>query len=243
MIGSWLCSASPIVAELMSICGYDYLAIDAEHSPVDIEKTFHMLQAIKSGNPDCKALVRLSGNSYTENKRYMDAGADGLICPMINSKEDVQELIDSIKYHPKGKRGVGYSRSNNYGLELQNSVSNDNDRTFVCIQIEHIDAINNLDEILSVEGVDAAMIGPYDLSNSMNLTGQFNHPDVEVAVSKMLEKCIEYGVMPGIHIVKPDTEQVKDRITQGYRFIAYSVDITMISELSTEALSNLKTNI
>src|SRR5690554_4954715 len=145
----------------MATCGFDFLTIDVEHSPIDIEGTFNLLQAIKSGNNDCQALVRVSGNSYSEIKRYMDAGADGIICPLVNSKEDAKQLVDAVKYFPLGKRGVGYSRSNNYGIDVLDSIANDNSRTFVCVQIEHIDAINNLEEILSVEGIDAAIIGPY----------------------------------------------------------------------------------
>jgi 2-dehydro-3-deoxyglucarate aldolase len=239
-IGSWINSCSPIVAELMAICGYDFLTIDVEHAPVDIENSLNMLQAIKSGSPSCRAIVRVSGNSYSEIKRYMDAGADGIICPLVNSKKEAQNLVDAVKYSPMGKRGVGYSRSNNYGIDILSSIANDNDETFVCVQIEHIDAIKNLDDILSVEGIDAAIIGPYDLSASMGLAGQLDHPEMEEAIHYNLEKCQKRGIMPGIHVVQPDPEQVKMRIKQGYRFIAYSVDIKMISDLSIEGLKIIK---
>jgi 2-dehydro-3-deoxyglucarate aldolase len=239
-IGSWLCSKSPVVAELMAICGFDFLTIDAEHSPVDVEGSLGILQAIRSGNRNCKALVRVSGNSYSEIKRYMDAGADGIICPMVNSADDARTLVDAVKYSPLGKRGVGFCRSNNYGLNLQDAVENDNHRTFVCVQIEHIDAVNNLEEILSVEGVDAAIIGPYDLSASMGIVGELNHPKMEEAIAFTLKTCIEKGILPGIHVVQPEAEQINERIRQGYRFIACSVDITMISVMSTKLLKELK---
>jgi 2-dehydro-3-deoxyglucarate aldolase len=239
-LGSWLCSKSHIVAELMAICGFDFLTIDAEHSPVDVEGTFGILQAIRSGNKNCKALVRVSGNSYSEIKRYMDAGADGIICPMVNSAEDARTVVNAVKYPHLGQRGVGFSRSNNYGLNLQDAVANDNQRTFVCVQIEHIDAVNNLKEILSVEGVDAAIIGPYDLSASMGIVGQLNHPKMEEAIAFTLNTCIEMGVLPGIHVVQPDVQEINARIAQGYKFIACSVDITMISTMATKLLNELK---
>lgn len=239
-VGSWLCSKSSVVAELMAICGFDFLTIDVEHSPIDVEGSLSLLQAIKSGNRDCKALVRVSGNSYSEIKRYMDAGADGIICPMVNCKEDALMLVDAVKYYPLGKRGVGYCRSNDYGLNLKESVANDNHRTFVCVQIEHIDAVKNLEEILSVEGVDAALIGPYDLSASMGIIGELNHPKMEEAIAYTLKICLKKGILPGIHVVQPDTEQVNARINQGYKFIAYSVDIAMISTLSAQLLNELK---
>lgn len=240
VLGSWLCGGSTAIAELMSMCGYDFLTIDAEHAPVSIEGAYSLLQAIKSGNSECKALVRMQGNSYDETKRYMDAGADGVICPMVKTKEDVENVITAVKYAPIGSRGVGYCRANKYGVALQESFSTDNEKTIVVVQIEHIDAIHNLEEILSVKGVDAAIIGPYDLSTSMGITGDFSHPEMIKAISKNLEICKKYGVMPGIHVVKPDPEEVKSRIKQGYRFIAYSVDITMVSTLSQEFIKQLK---
>ena len=239
-LGSWLCSKSPIVAELMAICGFDFLTIDAEHSPIDVEGSLGILQAIRSGNRNCKALVRVSGNSYSEIKRYMDAGADGIICPMVNSADDARTLVNAVKYPSLGQRGVGFSRSNNYGLNLQDAVENDNQRTFVCVQIEHIDAVNNLKEILAIEGVDAAIIGPYDLSASMGIVGELNHPKMEEAIAFTLKTCIEMGVLPGIHVVQPDVQQINARITQGYKFIACSVDITMISVTATKLLTELK---
>ena len=239
-IGGWLSSCSTVIAELMAKCGYDFLTIDVEHSPVDIEGTFNLLQAIKSGNSNCQTLVRVSGNSYSEIKRYMDAGAEGIICPLVNNKEQAQNLVDAVKYPPLGKRGVGYSRSNTYGIDILDSIENDNSRTFVCVQIEHVDAINNLEEILSVEGIDAAIIGPYDLSASMGLSGELDHPKMEEAINTNLEMCQKKGILPGIHVVQPDPDQVKMRIEQGYRFIAYSVDIKMISDLSLDGLKKIK---
>jgi 2-dehydro-3-deoxyglucarate aldolase len=239
MIGSWICSGSAAVAEMMSKCGYDFLTIDAEHSPVDFEKAYQLMQAIRSGSPTCKAYVRMPGNLYADTKRYLDAGADGVICPMVNTAVDAKALVNAVKYPPVGERGVGFCRANDYGLNLQVSVENANQSTFVCVQIEHIDAIRNLEEILSIPGIDAAMIGPYDLSASMGITGQFDHPEMLLAINRMLEVCTKHNVMPGIHQVQPDPEMVKMRISQGYRFIAYSVDVTLISHQSNQLFKTL----
>jgi 2-dehydro-3-deoxyglucarate aldolase len=239
MIGSWLCSGSPVIAELMALCGFSFVTIDVEHSPIDIEGTFRLMQAVKSANPECKAFVRVASANYSEIKRYMDAGANGIICPMINTKEEAQILVDAVKYYPLGKRGIGYSRSNRYGLDLKEAIENDNNRTFVCVQIEHFKAIDNLEDILSVPGIDAAFIGPYDLSASMGLTGEFNHPRMKQAISKVLDVCEKKNITPGIHIVDPDIGQVTARIDQGYRLIAFSVDITMISTMAKKLFLDL----
>ena len=103
----------------MAICGFAFLAIDTEHSPIEIEGNMGILQAIKSGNPNCKALIIVSDNSYSEIKKNMDAGANGFICPMVNSREEAQVLVVAVKYSPFGKRGVSYSKSNSYGLTLK----------------------------------------------------------------------------------------------------------------------------
>ncbi len=158
----------------------------------------------------------------------------------MNSREEAQVLVDAVKYSPFGKRGVSYSRSNSYGLTLQESVANDNKNSFVCVQIEHIDAVNNLDEILSVKGIDAALIGPYDLSASMGIMGELDHPEMEKVIDRILQTCLRKNVLPGIDIVQLDPAQVSTRIRQGYKFIAYSVDITMISTFSAKLFNELK---
>lgn len=240
MIGTWVCSGSSTIAELMAMCGYDFVTIDVEHSPVDVEDTFKMIQAIRSGNPECMSLVRLSGNEYSETKRYMDMGADGVICPMVNTSEEAKKIVEAVKYYPQGKRGVGFCRANKYGLTLQDSIRVANKDSFVCVQIEHIDAVKNIESIVSTEGIDAAMIGPYDLSASMGLTGEFDHPEMKHAINCTLAACKKFDVIAGIHVINPDPKEVKKRLDQGYGFIAFSVDITMISTISSQLINDLK---
>jgi len=182
----------------------------------------------------------LAGNQYSETKRYLDAGAVGVIAPLINTAEEAQELIRSVKYPPIGERGVGYGRSHGYGFDFENYMEKANDETFVCVQIEHIKAVNNLDAIFSTKGINAAFIGPYDLSASMGITAQFDHPDYINAVDTILNKCIEHGIIPGIHVVKPDPDEVKQKIEKGFKMIAYSLDITMIGASCREGLAEIK---
>jgi len=240
LLGSWINTASPIVAEIMSASGFDFLVIDAEHSAVDVPQSISIFQAIKAGNINCKPFVRLAGNQYSETKRYLDAGAVGVIAPLINTAEEAQELIRSVKYPPIGERGVGYGRSHGYGFDFENYMEKANDETFVCVQIEHIKAVNNLDAIFSTKGINAAFIGPYDLSASMGITAQFDHPDYINAVDTILNKCIEHGIIPGIHVVKPDPDEVKQKIEKGFKMIAYSLDITMIGASCREGLAEIK---
>lgn len=238
-IGSWINTASPIVAEILSNTGLDYLVIDSEHSTIDIEKSLNIFQAIKAGNPNCLPMVRLPGNLYSETKRYLDAGAEGVIAPLINRREEAERLVKSCKYPPLGDRGVGYGRSSEYGFNFDKYISRANEN-FVCVQIEHIDAVNNLDSIFSVDGVDGAFIGPYDLTASMGITADFTNLKYIDAYNRILQKCNEYNVIPGIHVVQPDVNLVKEMIGKGFKLIAYTLDITLLGYYYKKAIKEIR---
>jgi 2-dehydro-3-deoxyglucarate aldolase len=234
IIGSWLNSGSTTIAEIMSQSGLDFVTIDMEHSPVGIEGLSELLRAIRSGSPNCKALVRSYGSDYQDIKRYMDLGADGVIVPFVNTANTAQMVVNAVKYPPMGIRGVGYARDNRYGVNISSRIKSANDSTFVCIQIEHIDAFNNIEEILSVKGIDAAFIGPYDLSSSMGDPGNFKSQKFTKLLKLFLDACEKYQIIPGIHIVQPDMEELERRIKEGFGMLAYSLDITLVSTLLAE---------
>ena len=239
VIGSWVSSGSPIVAELMAQCGFDFLAIDAEHGPIDVPQTYRLFQAIRSGSADCTPLVRLPGSSYETTKRYMDAGASGVIAPLINTPEQAEELVSAVKYPPQGERGVGFCRANDYGMTLESSITSANRQSFVCIQIEHIQGVKNIDSILTIPGIDAVFIGPYDLSASMGITAQFDNKDFIAVKAEVLAACEKSGIAAGIHVVQPDPEETKKRISEGYRLLAYSLDITILTHFCISGLKEL----
>ncbi len=245
IFGSWINTGSPIVVEILAKTGFDYLVLDAEHSAISIDRVSSLLQAMKSGHSSCFPMVRVPGHEYSEIKRYLDAGALGIIAPLVNCKEDAQKIVDAVKYPPFGKRGVGFGRCHDYGFGFEEYMKSANENTFICVQIEHIDGVNNIDEIFSVNGINAAIIGPYDLTASMGITAKFDHPDYIDARNKILSKCIEHDIMPGIHVVFPRPEEVADRIAEGYKMIAYSLDTIMLGEtarMGLEAIRNNKRN-
>lgn len=238
-IGSWINTASPIVAEIMSQSGLDFVVVDAEHSTADIEKALNLFQAINAGNENCIPMVRVPGNIYSETKRFLDAGAEGIIAPLINCKKDAEDLVKSTKYPPLGLRGVGYGRSSGYGFNFETYMATANNN-FTCAQIEHIDGVKNIDEIFSVEGIDAAFIGPYDLTASMGITAQFEHPEYIAAYNKILSKCKEHNIIAGIHIVQPDPNQAIEMIKKGFQLIAYTLDITLIGHYYKKGLNEIR---
>jgi 2-dehydro-3-deoxyglucarate aldolase len=240
LIGSWINSGSPVIAELMAACGFDFLCVDVEHSAVDLPQTQQLFQAIRSGRRECGAIVRLHGVDYAFVKRYLDAGACGVVAPLVRTREEAELLVQAAKYPPMGLRGVGFCRANSYGLRLADECARANDEVFLAVQIEHIDAVSNIDAILSVPGIDAVFIGPYDLTASMGITAQFEHPDYLAARATILAACRRHEVAPGIHVVPPSPAQVQARIAEGYRFIGYSLDITMLTTACTEGLTALR---
>lgn len=240
VVGTWCNSGSPIIAELLAACAFDYVCIDVEHSAVDLPQTQQLFQAITAGNANCAPMVRLHGVDYALVKRYIDAGALGVICPLINTRAEAELLVSAVKYPPQGRRGVGFCRANRFGLRVEEEFATANDEIFTTIQIEHIDAVENIDEILAVAGIDAVFIGPYDLTASMGITGQFQHPQYLAARQQILAACQRHNVVPGIHVVQPDVEELLQRAKEGYRLLAYSLDITMLMHTCTIGIAKLR---
>jgi 2-dehydro-3-deoxyglucarate aldolase len=228
LIGSWINSGSPIIAELMSNLGFDFLAIDVEHSAVDVPQALNIFHAIRAGNPGCLPFVRAQGEEFSFVKRYLDAGAKGIIAPLVNTRAQAEELVRAVKYPPVGGRGVGYCPANQYGKKIKEHFATANEENYAIVQIEHIEAVNNIMEILSVKGVDGAFIGPFDLSASMELTGQFDHPDYIAARDKILSACKAAGIPVGIHVVEPDPDELEARLKEGFEILAYGLDISLI---------------
>ncbi|MDA7524444.1 aldolase/citrate lyase family protein [Verrucomicrobia bacterium] len=240
VLGTWLNSASSVMAELLAECGYDFVCVDAEHSPIDLATAQSLFTSITSGNPDCEAFVRLPGIDYSYAKRYLDAGAKGLIGPLVNSPEDAALLVKTAKYPPLGDRGVGFCRANQYGKNVGDEFHKANDEILVAVQIEHIKGAERIDEILAVEGIDAVFIGPYDLSASMGLAANFEDPNYITVRDNILEACNRHNIIAGIHVVPTDLNQLELRLKEGYKMLAYSLDIEMVRKVGSEGVSSFR---
>ena len=240
VIGSWINSGSPIIAELMANSGFDFLCVDVEHSAVDLQQTQAIFQAARSGNAACHCVVRLHGVDYSFVKRYLDAGASGVIAPLVNTAEQAELLVEATKYPPMGNRGVGFCRANDYGARLKEHYTTANEDIMVAVQIEHYLGVENIDSILEVKGVDAVFIGPYDLSASLGVAAQFDHPLYLEAKDKVIAACKRHNIVPGIHVVHPQPEEFLARVDEGYRLLAYSLDITMLMDACARGLGAIK---
>lgn len=226
LLGSWITLAHPAIAEIMARAGFGWLTVDLEHSVITIREAEELIRVIDL----CGSvpLVRLSANDAVQIKRVMDAGAHGVIVPMVNSAEEARKAIEAVRYPPQGKRGVGLARAQGYGSSFDEYRRWVNQESVVIVQVEHIMAVENLDDILAVEGVDGFVVGPYDLSASLGIPGQFDNELMISAMKKIHSSMESSSKIAGYHVVESDTDQLKQRITEGYRFLACSVDFRML---------------
>ncbi len=225
-LGGWVMSGSAVVAELMSLAGFDWVCIDAEHSAVTTETALNMMIAIEKQGAE--PFVRVSANNESEIKKFLDMGARGIIVPMIKSYDDVQKAISYSKFPPVGNRSYALPRCTNYGLSMDEYFQNANDSIFLGIMIEHLDALPYLDNIFESSQIDAILVGPYDLSGSMGIPGKFKDPAFIDALDLIYRKATEHKIRIGIHEVHPTPEKIKEIVKNGYRFIACGLDTLFI---------------
>jgi len=185
-------------------------------------------------------LVRLTSNDGNQIKRVMDSGAHGIIVPMVKTKGDAEQAVSSVYYPPKGIRGVGLARAQHYGIGFHEYRDWLEENAIIIVQIEHIDAVNNLEDILSVDGVDGYIIGPYDLSASLGVSGEFNHSSMIEAMNEIYRVATTLGKYGGIHIVEPDTDLLKQSVLEGFTFLAYSVDFRMLDVSARIGMKSFK---
>jgi len=237
-IGSWLQINHPEIAEIMAMMGFEWLTVDMEHSVITIDMAQNLIRTIESRG--VVPLVRVGENNPNLVKRVMDAGAFGVIVPMVNSKRDAEKAVAAAKYPPEGMRGVGIARAQGYGMNVEEYLSWINDESIVIAQIEHIEGVKNLESIVTVEGIDGCIIGPYDLSGSMGIPGQYENPRVEKAMLQIERTCRENETPLGFHIVPPDYRLIPYYIEKGYTFLAFSSDMLFLERLCRDQVQKMK---
>ncbi|MDC1191033.1 aldolase/citrate lyase family protein [Gammaproteobacteria bacterium] len=236
-LGTWLSLYSEAIAEVLVNAGYEWVTVDLEHSAITIDQAEKLIRVIDLAG--AKPYVRVSSNDAVQIKRVLDAGAQGIIVPMVNTKDDVLAAISAMNYPPLGSRGMGLARAQGYGEANLKSkyIEKSSKELELYIQIESKDALDNLDDIFS-QNIDGYMIGPYDLSSSMGIPGDFKNQDFLEIEASILNTAKKYDIKRGYHIVEPDTEQLNARIDQGYNFIAFSVDFRMLDVMARKPFNN-----
>ncbi|MDP6448844.1 MAG: aldolase/citrate lyase family protein [Dehalococcoidales bacterium] len=234
-VGTWLVLGSPIAAEIIAHLGFDWVVIDTEHGSIDIDTTQSIVQAIST--TDTVPIIRVPWNDPMSIKRALDAGAYGLVIPMVNSREEAISAVKATRYPPLGNRSYGGPRVRLYGGV--DYFEHANEEIPLIVQIEHIDAVNHVDEILSVEGIDGFFIGPSDLAISLGLKPGLDNtnPKHVAAVSRILASGKKHGVAGGIQV--GSAEAVNERITQGFQFIALTGDDGFLRSAALAAVNKV----
>lgn len=237
-LGSWLTINHQSVVEIMATAGFEWLCIDIEHSAISISDVLNLIGHIQGNG--MQALVRVNENNPVIIKQVLDAGADGIIVPMVNSVQDAEKAVASVRYPSLGSRGVGLSRAQNYGIgfpEYQDWLKND---AIIIAQIEHINAVKELPGILDVPGVDGIIVGPYDLSASMGYPGEFERADVVEALKRVDSVCLEKGRPLGFHVISSDHTKTLEKINCGYTFLAMSLDFFFLGDSARKEMKELR---
>jgi len=236
-IGSWITTFNPSAAHLMSTMGFQWLCIDMEHSTITFDQMAVLISVIESNRSI--PFVRVGLNDKLHIKKALDAGAQGIIVPMVNTVKDAKKAIDSAYYYPKGKRGVGLTRASNFGYNFEKYVKNESKKIQLILQIESIEAINNLDKILDLKNISGTLLGPYDLSSSLYVIGKLQNPLVKNAIRKYEKISNKKGVSMGIHIAQPDTSKIKRAYKKKYKFIASGTDMIFLGNSCREFLKKI----
>lgn len=236
-IGSWITIGHQAVIDILAEAGFDWLTIDLEHTSIDLNQLHVLIGFIQAHG--MAALVRVSKNEEVVIKRVLDAGADGIIVPTVNTAEDARSAVAYAKYPPVGKRGVGLNRAQRYGYGFDDYRQWVKDSLVVIAQIEHIDGITNIEEIIATEGIDAVFIGPYDLSASLGIPGQYNDPSVLKALEEFEMVCKKQKKTMGYHVIEPDSSLVTAKHEAGFNFIAFSTDFLFMAKKAEQEMKKI----
>lgn len=237
LTGLWLGLASPYTAEMAAIAGFDWLLLDAEHSPNDLHTLLAQLQAIAPyvSHP----VVRPPDGDAVRIKQYLDIGVRNLLIPMVETAAEAEALVKAIHYPPRGIRGVGHilGRASGWGSQ-ENYLQKADDNISLIVQVETMRGLKNLDAIAAVEGTDGVFIGPADLSAAMGYLGDPGHPEVVEAINQAIGRIAAAGKAPGI--VTINKEEAERFINQGCRFVGVGVDTVLLMHSFQELAHQFK---
>jgi len=238
-LGTWITIAHPDVVEAISTLPINWLVFDMEHAPIDVSNLEILLMGVK--NPDIASIVRVPWNDMVVIKRVLDVGATGILVPWVNTRTEAENVMKYVKYPPTGVRGVGPRRAILYGainfldyykkFELEDLV--------VAVQIETEEALKNLEEIVSVNGIDIYYVGPMDLSTNLGIPLEYNHPKFVEAIQKVLKTCEKFDKTPGIHAF--DTQLAIKYIEMGFKFVAIMSDISILRSSLAKMIELIRT--
>lgn len=237
--GAWVSTGSDIVTEAMAEVGFDWICIDTEHGPGDFRETRAQLQALST--TPTTPIVRVAWNDMVMVKKILDIGAQGLILPWVNTKAQAEQAVNACKYPPAGLRGyAGEVRGARYGFD-RDYLQTANDEILIALQIETREAVQNIEEIVQVPGIDVLFVGPWDLSFSLGCPLNFDHPDHRQAMLRIETVAKEAGKILGT--ITGNLQDLKKFYDKGYQFVATCIDITFLINAAKNQLHQVRTEL
>jgi 2-keto-3-deoxy-L-rhamnonate aldolase RhmA len=221
--GAWTSLGHPSITEIFTRIGVDFVGIDLEHSTISQEQAQRIIAASQAGGVAC--LPRVSSHNSEQIRRLLDSGADGVIVPNVRTVEEVRRIVAWCKYPPVGERGYGISRAQGYGFDFETYVAGWNQRSVLIIQIESQEGVETVGALLENPLVDGVIVGPYDISGSLGIPGQIDHPRVAAACARVVEACQRKKKACGTQMVDPSPEGVASALQAGYTFVVLSSDV------------------
>ncbi len=235
LFGTMVTLPTPAAAEILADAGFDWLFIDGEHGPLETSELLAILQTV---GDRVACIVRVPESGEVPIKKVLDLGATGVIVPQVNTAEQAADVVRYSKYAPDGNRGVGLARAHGYGMKFSEYIEAANDQTVVIVQAEHATAVDNIESILKVPGIDAVLLGPYDLSASLGKMGQVDDPVVTSAIDRVTTACQNAKIPLGYFGVT--AAAVQKYIDGGYTLIVAGVDTLFLGQAASSLLAELK---
>ena len=226
LFASWVSYSHPSITETFVKAGFDFIAIDMEHSTINLAEAQRIIAACQAEEVPCLPRPVSHSNDYV--KPLLECGADGILFQMVNNVEQIKKIINDVKYPPIGNRSYGVSRAQGYGFDFETYTNNWNESSSLIIQIESIEAVENIDHLLSFDEVDAVMVGPYDISGSLGVPGQLMHPKVIDASKKVIKSCEKFGKSCGTQISDPDKQNITELFDLGYTYAILGSDLFVL---------------
>ncbi|MBT7953441.1 MAG: 2,4-dihydroxyhept-2-ene-1,7-dioic acid aldolase [Gammaproteobacteria bacterium] len=236
LLGTVISIQSAEMTEVLALSGFDWLFIDAEHGGFAPNDALPLLQAAGT----CPCLIRVPAHDEVWLKKALDIGPAGIVVPQVNSADEAQKIIDLCRYPPAGTRGMGVSRASQYGLNLGDYIKTANTNTAIVLQAEHKDAAANIEDIVKVEGIDAILVGPFDMSASFGKPGQVADPEVVAAIDTVTQTCQKAGLALGTAVAGAD--DARTYIEKGYSLVSAGVDSLHLINSAKQTLAGMRSN-
>lgn len=241
VFGGWVSYPDPAITETFAKAGFDFIAIDMEHTTISLKEAKTIITSCHSENTCCLPRPVSHSNDYI--KPLLEAGADGMIIQMVNTADEVRKLINLQKFPPQGNRSYGVNRAHGYGFDFDEYITTWNESSSFIIQVESITAVENINSLLEFDEVDGVMVGPYDISGSLGVPGDVNHPKVRKAAEKVVEACLKHNKSCCTQVAEANAKTVKDVFDQGYTFAILGSDLFVLwkwAETIQSLISELK---